>query len=296
MFDRTRRKAPERPPLRPLVRPRRPPQLRPSLAHHADGLRPGRLPGQADHRHPQHLVRPQSLPRPLQAAGRGREARRAPGRRLPGRDAGDHALRDLHEADDDALPQPARHGDRGADPRASGRWRRADGRLRQDHARPDHGRALGRTPDDLPARRTDAARQLCRPDPRLGLRRLEVLGRAPRRQDHRQAVARRRGRHRALLRPLHDHGHRLHHDGDRRRHGPDAARRLLDPGAGRQPHPHVLGMRPPHRRDGLGGPDPRPRSSPRLRSATPRPSPWRPAARPTPSSTCSPWRGGVGWP
>ncbi len=129
---------------------------------------------------------------------------------------------------------------------------------------------------------------------RLGLRRLEVLGRAPRRQHQREAVARRRGRHRALLRPLHDHGHRLDDDGDRRLDGPDAARRLLDPGARRQPHPHVLGMRPPHRRDGLGGPDPRPRSSPRPRCATPRPSPWRPAARPTPSSTCSPWRAAAG--
>ena len=50
--------------------------------------------------------------------------------------------RELRQADDDALPQPAGDGDRGADPRASGRRRGADGRLRQDHARPAHGRAL----------------------------------------------------------------------------------------------------------------------------------------------------------
>ena len=53
------------------------------------------------------------------------------------------------------------------------------------------------------------------------------------------AMVRGGGRHRPLLRPLHDHGHRLDHDRDRRCHGADAARRLLDPGAGRQPYPHV---------------------------------------------------------
>ena len=126
---------PRRPALRPLVRPGRSAQLRPPLAHPADGLCARRLRGQADHRHPQHLVRPQPLPRALQGPGRRREARRAGGGRLPCRDAGDHAQRKLHEADDDALPQPAGDGGGGADPRASGRWRRADGRLRQDHAR-----------------------------------------------------------------------------------------------------------------------------------------------------------------
>ncbi len=48
--------------------------------------------------------------------------------------------------------------------------------------------------------------------------------------DQREAVARRRGGHRPQLRPLHDHGHRLDDDGDRRLDGPDAARRLVDPG------------------------------------------------------------------
>ena len=56
-------------------------------------------------------------------------------------------------------------------------------------------------------------------------------------QDHRPGLARRRGRHRPLLRHLHDHGHRQHHDRHRRggRHG--AARRLLHPGRRRRPHP-----------------------------------------------------------
>ena len=51
--------------------------------------------------------------------------------------------RELHEADDDALPQPPGDGGRGADPRASGGRRGADGRLRQDHAGADHGGAVG---------------------------------------------------------------------------------------------------------------------------------------------------------
>ena len=42
--------------------------------------------------HHQHLERPQSVPRALRS-GRGGEARRLAGRRLPGRDPGDLALR-----------------------------------------------------------------------------------------------------------------------------------------------------------------------------------------------------------
>ena len=53
---------------------------------------------------------------------------------LPGRDARDHAVRAVPEADDDALSQPAGDGDRGAAPLVSGGRLRADGRLRQDHA------------------------------------------------------------------------------------------------------------------------------------------------------------------
>ena len=66
---------------------------------------------------------------------------------------------------------------------------------------------------DLPAGRADAARQLEGQGAGLGLRRLEILGRAPRRQDLRPRLGRCRGRHRAQLRHLHDHGHRRHHDG-----------------------------------------------------------------------------------
>ena len=41
------------------------------------------------------------------------------------------------------------------------------------------------------------------------------------------------------LRHLHDHGHRRHHDGDRRGDGPHAAGRLVDPGGRLQPSAHV---------------------------------------------------------
>ena len=65
-------------------------------------------------------------------------------------------------------------------------------------------------------------------DARLRLGRLEVLGRAARRQHLGPGLDRGRGRHRALLWPLHDDGHGLDHDGDRRGAGHDAAGRFLD--------------------------------------------------------------------
>ena len=92
---------------------------------------------------------------------------------------------------------------------------------------------------------------------RLRLRRLEILGREARRQHHRRRLGRDRGRHRALVRHLHDDGHRRHHDGDRRGAGPGAARRVVDPGGRRQSSAHVRRRRPAHRRDGVGGPDAR---------------------------------------
>ena len=56
--------------------------VRPPLAHRADGLRPERLRRQAGHRDHQHLERHQPLPRALQAARRGSEARRLAGGRI----------------------------------------------------------------------------------------------------------------------------------------------------------------------------------------------------------------------
>ena len=195
------------------------------------------------------------MPRPSARARRGREARRLAGRRLSDRAAGDVACRAVREAFDHALPQPPRHGMRGTAAQPSDRRRRADGRLRQDHARPDHGRDLDGTAGDLRAGGPDAARQLARPHARLRLRRLEILGRKTRRQYRRTGMERDRGRHRALVRHLHGDGHRRHHDVDRRSARPDAARRLLNPGAGCESSAHVRRRRPPHRRHGVGGSD-----------------------------------------
>ena len=227
--------------------------VRPSLAAAPVRLRPRRLGRQAGHRHHQHLERHQRLPRPFARAGGGRQTRRLSGRRLSDRAACDVARRAVRQTVDHALPQLPRHGVRGVAALPSDRWRGADGRLRQDHARPadgcgQHGRA-----GDLRAGRADAARQLARPDARLRLRRVEILGRKTRRPHRRRGVERDRGRHFALVRHLHGDGHGRHHDGDRRgaRHG--AARRVVDPGARRQSSAHVRGRRPPRRRDGVGG-------------------------------------------
>ena len=138
---------------------------------------------QAGHRHHQHLVRHQPVPRPFQDARRGRQARRAAGGRLSRRTAGDVALRNPGQADHHALSQFPRDGDGGADPLAPDRRRGADGRLRQDDARPAAGRDQRGRARDLRARRPDAARQLARQDPRLRLRRFQILGGAARRHD-----------------------------------------------------------------------------------------------------------------
>ncbi len=158
-----------------------------------------------------------SVPHALQAARRGSEARRLAGGRLSGRDAGDDARRAVPEADHDALSQPARDGDRGAAALLSGRRLRADGRLRQDHARPPDGRDLHGPADDLPARRPDAARRLERPHARLAARTPGSTGpncaraTSPRRSGRASRAASR-------ARPaLHDDGHRLDDDERRRR-------------------------------------------------------------------------------
>ena len=137
---------------------------------------------------------------------------------------------------------------------------------------------------DLSAGRSDAARQLEGQDAGLGVRCLEILGRAARGEDLRQGLGRCRGRHRPQLRHLHDHGHRFHHDRDRRSDRHDAARRLLDPGGRCRPYPHGFRIRPPHRRDGLGRSDAARRSRPERLSRTRSRWRWRWAARPMRSS------------
>ena len=77
-------------------------------------------------------------------------------------------------------------------------------------------------------------------------RRLEVLDRPLRRRRHRRGMERRRKRHRALARLLHDHGHRLHHDRIERSARHDAARRVVHPRCrfqSRAPAPWTRGRR-----------------------------------------------------
>ena len=152
-------KTPETAPLRALVRARRSSQLRSPLADDAAGLSRRRTsaagrssasstPGpRLNSCHAHFRERAQDVKRGVAQAGgfaRG--------------DAGAVGGRELHQADLDALPQHAGDGDRGDDPLAPARRRGADGRLRQDHARPRHGRDHRRRAVDLPARRPDAAR------------------------------------------------------------------------------------------------------------------------------------------
>src|SRR3954454_22544898 len=68
------------------------------------------------------------------------------------------------------------HGDRGAAALLPDRRCGADGRLRQDHAWPAHGRGIDGPPGDLSVRGADAARALGRHDAGLGVGHLEVLG------------------------------------------------------------------------------------------------------------------------
>ena len=203
----------------------------------------------------------------FRAARRGGEARRLAGGRLPGRDAGDLARRSRSRSR----------------PRCStatcSRWRprsccaatrstaRADGRLRQDHARRC---IMGALSMNLPAIFMPAGPMLrgdfARRAPRLRQRRLEVLGGAARGQHHRGGLAGRRGRHRALARALHDDGHRLDDDQRGGGAGLHAAGCRLDPRARLAPRADGHAHGPAHRRDGVGGPEAVATSSTRARS------------------------------
>ncbi|MOA00094.1 hypothetical protein D3C78_1194410 [compost metagenome] len=147
----------------------RPAFVRPSVPHDANGLCPGRLGWPPHHRHHQHLVRPEPLSQPLQAARGRREARRVPGGRVSGGASGDFGVGIVRETHHHALSQLPGHGNRRAAAQPSGGWRGADGRLRQDHAGPAHGRHQRRIAMCVRARWPHAARQLEGQDPGLGL-------------------------------------------------------------------------------------------------------------------------------
>lgn len=83
---------------------------------------------------------------------------------------------------------------------------------------------------------------------------LETLGRPAVRNGVGGAVAGNGKGHRTVTWPLHDNGHSLDHDGNRRGIGPVPAGRLLHPSARCQPSSCGGKMRPAHRRDGVGRP------------------------------------------
>ena len=113
-----------------------------AAGHH--GHRRRRPPG---HRHRQLGQRAEPV-QPAAAGPGGRGGGRHPGGRWrAGRVRLDLARRGPDEAERDALPEPARHRDRGDHPEQPAGRDRAAGRLRQDRARRDHGRGQRRPAD-----------------------------------------------------------------------------------------------------------------------------------------------------
>ena len=165
------------------------------------------------------------------------------------------ARRDVHEAVDHALSQPAGDGGGRSAARVPGGRRDSPGRLRQDSSGAPHGRDEREPAGDPRPRGADAAGQLARADPRIRQRRLEVLGRAPRRHARRVHVARDGRGHRALVRHVHDDGHGVDDGGGGRVSRHDAAGRVIHPGPRLSSCPHGRRLRPAHRRDGVAGPD-----------------------------------------
>ena len=203
------------------------------------------LPRAAGDRHLQQLERARQLQRAPPRPRAGGQARRPPGRRLPGRVPGDLARGVADEADDNAVPEPDGDGRRGVDPLLPARRRRPAHRLRQDQPGLDHGRGQCEHPGDRRHRWADAERPLARTRAGLLLRLLALPRGAARRTHHGDRVRGDRERDVALQRALHDDGHRVD-DGLRDRGARvDLARRGCDP---RRRLPPAL--RSPRPRDG----------------------------------------------
>ena len=198
-------------------------------------------------RHLQYVVRAHPLQCALPPARREGEARRLRGGRNAGGVPGHVARREQPQADGDALPQPRQHGRGGIDPRQPHRRRRAAHGLRQDDAGAPHGGRKLRPADHRSFGRADAHRALPRARARLRHRRVQVLRGASRRQHVAGGFRRRRIRHVAQPRPLHDHGHRVD-DGE---HGRGARHRdggqRRDPGRRFPPQRARAARRPPRR-------------------------------------------------
>ena len=231
------------------------------------------------------VVGARQLQRAPARAGRGGQARRPAGRRLPARVPGHVARRVADEADDDALPQPHGDGRRGVDPLLPPRRRRPADRLRQDEPRVDPGRVLGEHPDHRRHGRADAQRPLARQGARLVLGLLALPRGAARRPHQRAGLHRDRGLHVALERALHDDGDRVD-DGLRDRGArADAAGRRGHPGGRLAPRAPGRDGGTPDRRARRAATCARRTSSRARRSRTPSARCTRSPGRPTRSST-----------
>ena len=187
-----------------------PARVRPPFAHGADGLSPLRLRGQAGDRHHQHLERHQ--PRHSHFKQRVEEVKRGIWQ------AGGFPVEMPAMSLSEPFQKPTTMLYRNLLAMETEELLRsypADGCVLMggcDKTTP--ALLMGAVSMDLPTRagRPHAARQLERQHAGLRVRHLEVLGRAARGQYHRGRLAGRGGRHRPFARPLHDHGHGLHHD------------------------------------------------------------------------------------
>ena len=186
---------------------------------------------QADHRHRADRLRPLALQPPSPRARQARARRHPRGRRHRVRISGASDPGNRQAADRRARPQPRLSRPRRTPLRLSARRRRADHRLRQDHAGLHHGGRDREHPGDRALRRPDAQRLV---EGRARRLRHRGLAGAPgtRGRAHRlQGIPRPRRLVGAVDRPLQHDGHRLDHERARRGARHVAARLRRDPRA-----------------------------------------------------------------
>src|SRR5690242_4684639 len=100
------------------------------------------------------------MPLPFARACRSDKTGRMAGRRISDRSARVFDYGNIYEAEPDAVPEPAGHGDRRNAAQFAGRRRGTDGRMRQDDAGITDGRNQHGYSGDLFSGGADAARQL----------------------------------------------------------------------------------------------------------------------------------------
>ena len=171
---------------------------------------------QADHRHCPDRQRSFALQPPPHRTGRARPRRHSRRRRhrlrIPGAsDPGNRKTPRRRARPKPCLSRPGRTA-----VRLSARRRRADDRLRQDHAGLHHGGGDGEHPGHRFVRRTDAQWLARRQARRLRHGGVGSARGTRRRQDHLQGIHRSRRRLGAVDRPLQHDGHRLDHERARR--------------------------------------------------------------------------------